>query len=188
MNVYKASTDSYSGKNIDFGKMVGTWQVRGLSKRGLKTHDADRLMAFYYYSYQASVVGCDYVILSGKRTNSRREEAVVLTAKCVAFGHKLFESGYSPSPRKAYDHPSKLCKGDLLVPELEAPTKYADLPVLPVVSVVDKSKANPHEDELMALIDCITGEGNRAKTFRAIARYLIQESINIDEEGSEENG
>jgi hypothetical protein len=35
------------------------------------------------------------------------------------------------------------------------------------------------------LIDCITGTGNRAKAFRAIARYLIQESINMDEEEKE---
>jgi hypothetical protein len=186
--IYKASTDSYSGNTNDLKKMVGTWQVRGLSKQGLKTHDSERLMAFYYYAYQSSLSGYDYVVLSDKRTNSGREEAVLSTTKCVSFGKKLCESGYAPSQRKAYDHPAKLCKGDFRTPTLEEPKYYADLPELPVAKPVVKSDTNPHEDELLALIDCITGTGNRAKAFRAIARYLIQESINMDEEEKEREG
>lgn len=188
MTVYKPSTDSYTGSVLKPEKNVGVWQLRSLSKSGLKTHDADRLMAFYYYAYQTALCGFDYVVLSSKRTNSGREEAVIVTNKCVNMGKKLSESGYSPSTRKAYDHVAKLCKNDFRVPDIEEPKYYAHLPELPVSKPVDISKANPHEDELLALIDCITGEGNKAKAFRAIARYLIKEAISIEEEGSENNG
>lgn len=181
--VYKAGTDSYSGKTIDLKKMVGTWQLTGLSKSGLKTHDSDRLMAFYYYSHQAGLSGYDYVILSEQRTNSGRPEAVKTTTQMLSAGRKLCESGYVPTSRKTYDHLAKICKGDCRIPSLEDPKAYADLPEFPVVKPVDKSQTKQKEEELLALIDCLTveGTGDRAKAFRAIARFLIQESINLDE-------
>ena len=189
MSVYKASEDSYTGSVLKPGKNVGVWQLRSLSKAGLKTHDADRLMAFYYYAYQTALCGFDYVVLSSKRTNSGREEAVIVTSKCVNMGKKLSESGYSPITRKAYDHVAKLCKNDFRVPDIEEPKYYAHLPELIKEQPCDKKVVETHEDELMALIDCITGEGNRSKAFRAIARYLIREAINIEEEEKEkENG
>lgn len=181
--VYKAGADSYSGKMTDLKKMVGTWQLTGLSKAGLKTHDSDRVMAFYYYAYQASLSGYDYVVLSDKRTNSGREEAIKITTKCIAFGKHLCESGYAPTARKPYDHPAKVCKDDIRIPREWDTTYYADLPELPVIKPIDKSQTKQKEDELLALIDCLTveGTGDRAKAFRAIARFLIQESINLDE-------
>ena len=181
--VYKAGTDSYSGKTIDLKKMAGTWQLTALSKSGLKTHDSDRVMAFYYYAYQASQSGYDYVIMSDKRTNSGREEAIKVTAKCIAFGKKLCESGYAPTARKTYDHMAKVCKDDIHIPREWDTTYYADLPEFPVVKPVDKSQTKQKEDELLALIDCLTveGTGDRAKAFRAIARFLVQEAINLDE-------
>lgn len=187
MTVYKPSADSYS-QDVDMTKMIGTWQVGGLSKKGLKTHETDRLQAFYYYSYLANIAQCDYVVLSGKRTNSGRDEAVIITTKCINSGKKLFEAGYQPRARKAYDHPSNLCKEDLRIPEPGEPHRYAHLPELVTEEPCKADPLETHEDELLALIDCITGEGNKAKAFRAIARYLIREAINIEEKGSEENG
>lgn len=188
MTVYKPSTDSYVEENIDPKKAVGIWHHRYLAKEGMRTHNPEHLQGLHYYSHLASVAGYDYVVLSDKRTNSGREEAVIVTAKCVNMGKKLIESGYAPAPRKPYDNIAKICKGDIRIPTEEEPRFYKDLPELPVSKPVDISKANPHEDELLALIDCITGEGNKAKAFRAIARYLIREAISIEEEGSENNG
>ena len=187
--VYKASNDSYTEADIDPKKAVGIWHHRYLAKPGLRTHNTEHLQAFYYYSYMAQENKFDYVVLSGKRTNSGREEAIIITRNCANKGKQLSESGYSPLPRKPYDNKANICKGDIRVPTLEEPKHYEDLPELPIAKPTVKIEAKPHEDELLALIDCITGEGNRAKAFRAIARYLIQESINIDEEEKEkENG
>ena len=188
MTVYKASTDSYSEDNIDPKKAVGIWHHRYLAKDGLRTHNPEHLQGLYYYSHLAFVAGYDYVVLSDKRTNSGREEAVLLTVHCANKGRKLIESGYSPAPRKPYDNIAKICKGDLRIPSEEESRFYKDLPERITEKPCEKQKTETHEDELLALIDCITGEGDKAKAFRAIARYLIREAINIDEEGSENNG
>jgi len=181
--LYKASTDSYGGKEVNIKKMVGTWQLTELSKKGLKTHDSDRLMALCYYAYQANALGYDYVVMSEKRTNSGREEAVLLTAKIISFGKQLLEAGYVPAVRKTYDNPSKICKGDVRVPQSEEPKKYSDLPELKIAKTLDDKIIETHEDELLSLIDCMTGEGNKSKAFRAIARYLTKEAINIEIKG-----
>lgn len=184
--VYKAGPDSYSGKINNLNKMVGTWQITGLSKAGLKTHDSDRLMAFYYYAYQASMLGYDYVIMSGKRTNSGRNEAVKTTAVNIKAGERLYKSGYCPAFRKPYDHPAKICKDDMSVPCEGSPKNYCNIPEFVKESESNNQLSDVHEDELMALIDCLTGEGDRAKAFRAMARYLVKEAIQIENEVKKE--
>jgi hypothetical protein len=185
--LYKAGADSYVERDIDPKKAVGIWHHRYLAKEGLRTHNPEHLQGLHYYSQLAYVAGYDYVVLSDKRTNSGREEAVLITKHCVNKGVKLIASGYAPAPRKPYDNIAKICKGDMRIPTEEEPRFYKDLPEL---TVAPKAKDEPaclstHEDEVLALIDCLTGTGNKAKALRAIARYLIKEAINIEQEEGE---
>ena len=181
--LYKAGADSYTEKNIDPLKAVGIWHHRYLAKEGLRTHNPDHLQAFFYYSQLARQAEYDYVVLSDKRTNSGREEAVKITSRIANKGKMLIDAGYAPSPRKAYDHTAKICKGDMRIPAETEPRHIDDLPDVPTAKNISSPAClNAHEDELLALIDCLTGEGDKAKAFRAIARYLIKEAITMEQE------
>ena len=180
--LYKPTGESYSGAKVDPKKSIGVWQLRQLQRDGFKTHDSERLMAFYYCCYFAKKEGFDYVVLSASRTNSGRAEAVKVTSRCANTGEKLAIAGYAPTPREAYDHPSKICFGDVFIPQEPLPKKYNSLPAYNPES----ERKEAHEDELLALIDCVTGKGDKAKAFRAIARFLVGEAINLEQDKNNE--
>lgn len=131
--VYKPADDSYKGLSIEErAGLSGTRQLMALTKKGLKNNDGEAVKLFHLAAFKASLLGYNYVLLSKRRTNSGRLEAVRIGGSySIHLGQKLAQEGYRPQSRSLGTPRGTLCTGDVSIPQDTMPRNYDDLPIHP---------------------------------------------------------